>query len=148
MKCFKCTKKVLIPVFAVIAAAIVIAAYYLFLAEKPNNYAKNVTLIINNGGDDITIEAGTNAGYVSEFLIQLKDEGKLTFTADNDPALGLQITGINGVRQNEGDNINKWYLYSIKGKDDTGFNGNVVGISQQVINDGDIIKFELKEFTY
>ena len=127
--------KLVLTFGALCAAVLLLAGYYLFLAPKPSEGEKSVTIeiVIEREGIDKTFHYDTDDAFVSELLLE-KDELQAQGT---DGQYGYFITSLLGV---EADADSEYYNIKENGVDAT------VGVSQLSLIDGSTYTFSLVQF--
>ena len=132
-------KKALIPVIAVIVAITMSVIYATCFAPKKIDGEKNVSVEIVYQENSFKYDVDTNAQTVYELLVEIDEVYDIKLVCE-DSTYGKFIKSLKGVSQNEEEGI--YYTYTIEGLDFAN------GISQQTINDGDIITFKYTKDTY
>lgn len=104
------------------------------LEEKEHtDEEKIVTLIVLNKVYEIRIDENENL-YETMINLENKDKNNFSFLYKQYPSLGVFVYEINGLKAGNG----KYWIYSVNGQE------AIVGISNYILKDGDIINWELK----
>ncbi len=80
----------------------------------------------------------TENSTVYDFMDQLREEGKITFTEKTYAGMGKFISSINGIKGNGEQN----WIYSVNGKEAQ------VGVSNYKINPGDVVSWRYEKANF
>lgn len=96
---------------------------------SPGTNSANAILEINGVKYESEISEQTN---VYDFMVKLRDEGKINFKSKTYSGMGELIEEINGLKNDK----NKYWIYSVNGKEAQ------IGVSDYKINGGDVISWK------
>ena len=139
------TKKLILIIFLMIICSALIYSYTKNQPKQDNippvtlpanstktlgttSTATNATLLVNETSYGTKIAGPMN---VYDFMIQLQNEGKITFQTKNYSGMGEFVEEINGVK-----NGNKNWIYYVNEKKAE------IGISNYKINPGDVVSWK------
>lgn len=126
--------KLLLAIIAILLIFAILLGVYFGVTAKTKG-KKSITLQIEIEGNIQEFKTKTEGLVVLDVLKELQDRKKLTFSGD-DSGYGLYLTEINGRVADE--SSHEFYSLYING-DFASF-----GVSEQPINDGDVIKISLQ----
>lgn len=130
-------KKIMVIIAVIVAALLLWLGYNNFLAPKGIEGEKEVTVTIVNENEDIDKSFTYNTNH--EFLFELLDEHEEELGTEYQTSdFGKMITGMMNYTAN--DAKQEYFHISINGED------AMVGAEEIPLKDGDIYKFELKNY--